>query len=98
MASDSRVLYAYRCPKCNYGGEQHHADDSHDGEASTCSACGAAVTLKWDGGVTFDTAPLDHHIPGECVGGRTEHTMEPEWRGRSFDHMRCCWCGFREPV
>ena len=37
-------------------------------------------------------------VPGECIGGRAEHTMEPEWRGRSFDHMRCRWCGKREPV
>ncbi|RQU83912.1 zinc ribbon domain-containing protein [Burkholderia cenocepacia] len=53
MTDDSGVLYVYRCPECGHRGEQHHADDSHDGAASTCSACGAAVTLEWDGGVDF---------------------------------------------
>lgn len=58
MTGDSEVLYVYSCSKCKHRGEQRHADDSHDGEASTCSACGAVVTLEWDGGVTFDAAPL----------------------------------------
>lgn len=104
MTGDSKVLYVHRCSECGHRGEQRQADDSHDGEAATCSACGAAVTLEWDGGVTFETGPADLRepawelVPGACVGGRTEHTMEPEWHGRSFDHMRCRWCGKREPV
>lgn len=104
MTSDSKGLYAYCCSECGHSGEQRHADDSRDGAAPTCSACGAAVTLEWDGGVTFETGPTDLRepswqlVPGECVGGRMEHTMEPEWRGRGFDNMRCRWCGKREPV
>lgn len=34
----------------------------------------------------------------KCVGGRTEHQMEPEWEGRSYAFMRCRWCGKREAV
>jgi predicted RNA-binding Zn-ribbon protein involved in translation (DUF1610 family) len=55
MATKGNILYVYRCANCKQRGEVHHPDDSHDGEASTCSSCGAAVTLEWDGGVTFDT-------------------------------------------
>lgn len=48
-----RVLYVYRCQACRHRGEVRLPDDSHDGEAVTCSACGGPVTLEWDGGVTF---------------------------------------------
>lgn len=55
MVSDRKVLYVYRCPECRHRGEQRHPDDSHDGETTTCSACGAAVKLEWDGGVVLET-------------------------------------------
>lgn len=48
---EDRVLYVYRCAVCGYHGEAHFADDSHDGEATICVACGATVRLEWDGGV-----------------------------------------------
>lgn len=48
------VLYVYRCPACRHRGEAHLPDDTHDGEAAKCSACGGPVTLEWDGGVTLD--------------------------------------------
>jgi predicted nucleic acid-binding Zn ribbon protein len=51
------VLYTYRCSSCNHRGEVRLNDDSHDGEHATCSACGATVTIEWDGGVTFDINP-----------------------------------------
>jgi predicted RNA-binding Zn-ribbon protein involved in translation (DUF1610 family) len=55
MEPKGSVLYVYQCAECGHRGEKRMADDSHDGEASTCSACGAAVALEWDGGVTFDS-------------------------------------------
>ena len=48
------VLYVYRCPACRHRGEVWLPDDTHDGEAATCSACGGPVTLEWDGGVTLE--------------------------------------------
>ncbi|CAB3740227.1 hypothetical protein LMG27174_06625 [Paraburkholderia rhynchosiae] len=50
-----KVLYVYKCAECGKRGEQHLDGDSHDGETSTCSACGASVTLEWDGGVVLET-------------------------------------------
>jgi predicted nucleic acid-binding Zn ribbon protein len=47
------VLYVYRCITCGHRAEVHFADDSHDGEATVCAACGASVRTEWDGGVTF---------------------------------------------
>ncbi|MCM2552709.1 hypothetical protein [Burkholderia glumae] len=55
MARSSKVLYVYKCAGCGHRDEQHLDDDSHDGEASTCASCGAAVALEWDGGVTLET-------------------------------------------
>lgn len=55
MAQSGKVLYVYKCAGCGHRGEQRMDDDSHDGEASTCASCGTAVTLEWDGGVTFAT-------------------------------------------
>lgn len=55
MARTDRVLYTYKCAECGHRGEQRRADDSHDGEATMCASCGAAVTLEWDGGVTLET-------------------------------------------
>lgn len=49
------VLYVYRCSSCGHRGDQRLADDSRDGEASTCATCGVPVTLEWDGGVTLAT-------------------------------------------
>lgn len=60
MTQPHLVLYVYRCAECGHRGEQRLADDSHDGETSTCSACGSAVSLEWDGGVLLESA---------CVGG-----------------------------
>lgn len=34
----------------------------------------------------------------KCTGGRLEHTMEPEWKGNSFDYLKCRFCGKREAV
>lgn len=50
----SSVLYVYRCASCGHRGDRHFPDDSHDGEASTCDACGDNVTLEWDGGVRLE--------------------------------------------
>lgn len=50
-----KVLYVYKCAGCGRRGEQRLDDDSHDGESTICSSCGADVTLEWDGGVTFET-------------------------------------------
>jgi rRNA maturation endonuclease Nob1 len=50
----SRVLYVYRCTVCGHRAEFHLPDDSHDGEATVCAACGAPVRIEWDGGVTFE--------------------------------------------
>lgn len=47
------MLYVYACAECGHRGEERLPGDSHDGRPSTCSACGAAVTLEWDGGVTL---------------------------------------------
>ncbi len=55
MTRAGQVLYVYKCAECGHRGEQRLDGDSHDGEASTCSFCGAPVALEWDGGVTFDT-------------------------------------------
>ncbi|MDR6496282.1 putative RNA-binding Zn-ribbon protein involved in translation (DUF1610 family) [Paraburkholderia terricola] len=55
MVRSSKVLYVYKCPDCGHRGDQHLEGDSHDGEASTCASCGAAVTLEWDGGVVLET-------------------------------------------
>lgn len=56
MSADSvPVLYVYRCDACGHKGEAHLPGDEHDGEASTCSSCGAPVVLEWDGGVTLHT-------------------------------------------
>jgi DNA-directed RNA polymerase subunit RPC12/RpoP len=51
----SKVLYVYKCAECGKRGDQHLEGDSHDGEASTCVACGASVILEWDGGVVLET-------------------------------------------
>jgi hypothetical protein len=51
------VLYTYRCAACSHCGEVRLNDDSHDGDTTTCTACGAAVTVEWDGGVTLLHAP-----------------------------------------
>ncbi|WP_322048003.1 hypothetical protein [Paraburkholderia sp. J67] len=55
MTRAGKVLYVYRCAECGHRGEQRLDGDSHDGETSACSFCGAPVSLEWDGGVTFDT-------------------------------------------
>ncbi len=55
MTRAGQVLYVYKCAECGHRGEQRLDGDSHDGEASICSFCGAPVALEWDGGVTFDT-------------------------------------------
>lgn len=34
----------------------------------------------------------------KCPSGRSEHQMEPEWKGRSYSHMKCRWCNHREAV
>lgn len=47
------VLYVTFCPTCRHCGEAHLRDDTHDGGAATCAACGGPVTLEWDGGVTL---------------------------------------------
>lgn len=56
MTRTNTVLYVYACSECRHRGQRPLQDDSHDGEASTCSSCGAVVTLEWDGGVTLETA------------------------------------------
>ena len=48
------VLYVYRCVACGHRGDRHFPDDSHDGEAATCDACGDSVMLEWDGGVRLE--------------------------------------------
>lgn len=48
------VLYVYRCVTCGHCDQLHFADDSHDGETTTCAACGGPVQIEWDGGVTFE--------------------------------------------
>jgi predicted nucleic acid-binding Zn ribbon protein len=50
------VLYVYRCTACGHRAELHLPDDSHDGEATVCAACGASVRIEWDGGVTFENS------------------------------------------
>ncbi|AZU59759.1 hypothetical protein CFM90_26410 (plasmid) [Ralstonia solanacearum] len=54
MEQTHQVLYVYRCAECGHRGEQRLSGDSHDGEESKCNACGSAVMLEWDGGVTLD--------------------------------------------
>lgn len=54
---EDRVLYVYRCPECRHQGEVYLPDDGYDGASHECKACGAKVTLEWDGGVTFDVGP-----------------------------------------
>ncbi|WP_454875303.1 hypothetical protein [Paraburkholderia xenovorans] len=51
----SKVLYVYKCAECGKRGNRHLEGDSHNGEATTCAACGSAVTLEWDGGVVLET-------------------------------------------
>lgn len=41
---------------------------------------------------------LPEAAPVRCAGGRTQHTMEPDWKGPGFTHMKCRWCGKREAV
>jgi predicted RNA-binding Zn-ribbon protein involved in translation (DUF1610 family) len=55
MTAIGKVLYLYSCAACGKRGEERLDDDSHDGEASICTSCGAQVTPEWDGGVTFET-------------------------------------------
>lgn len=50
---EAPVLYVYECSECGHRGEERLPGDSHDGRPSACSACGAAVKLEWDGGVTL---------------------------------------------
>lgn len=52
-----QVLYVYKFSKCDHRGEMHLAGDGHQGESAQCSACGAAVTLEWDGGVVLERLP-----------------------------------------
>jgi hypothetical protein len=54
MEPGSKVLYVYRCAACGHHGKIHFEDDSHDGEAGTCSICRVPVIFEWDGGVTFE--------------------------------------------
>lgn len=46
------VLYVYKCQECKHVGEARlWLVTVTMKEASTCAACGADVTLEWDGGV-----------------------------------------------
>jgi predicted nucleic acid-binding Zn ribbon protein len=54
MNDPVKVLYVYRCAACGHRDELHLPDDTHDGEATVCVACGAPVRIEWDGGVTFE--------------------------------------------
>ncbi|WP_322009203.1 hypothetical protein [Paraburkholderia sp. J12] len=56
MARSGKLLYVYECAGCGYRGEERFDVESHDGEISTCHACGAAVMLEWDAGVTMEAA------------------------------------------
>jgi predicted RNA-binding Zn-ribbon protein involved in translation (DUF1610 family) len=55
MTATGKVLYSYSCAACGKRGEERLDDDSHDGEASICTSCGAQVTPERDSGVTFET-------------------------------------------
>jgi DNA-directed RNA polymerase subunit RPC12/RpoP len=50
------VRYTYRCAACSHHGQVHLDDDSHEGEHTACSACGATATLEWVGGATLHRA------------------------------------------
>ncbi len=52
--TDLPVLYVYRCAECDYRGETHRSNDTHDGDDAVCEQCGALVTLEWDGGVQLN--------------------------------------------
>lgn len=53
----NNIFYSYHCGECGHEGGIHLEGDGHEGEHAACSACGAEVTIEWDGGVTFDAAP-----------------------------------------
>lgn len=51
------VHYTYKCVECGHVGDVQLAGDDHEGERAECKACGAGVSLEWDGGVTFHVRP-----------------------------------------
>lgn len=51
------VLYTYKCIECAHVGDVQLAGDGHEGERAECKACGAGVSLEWDGGVAFHVGP-----------------------------------------
>lgn len=87
------------CPSCEC--KTTYAYDADDTGVDTglmrCAACGAVFDsddeLPED---EFDDLASTPKRRVKCAGGRTEHTMEPEWKGNSFTHMKCRWCGKRE--
>lgn len=60
-AKDIQVLYVYPCSECGQCGDTHLAGDGHEGEVAKCSACGATVTLEWDGGVVLEHRQSGNH-------------------------------------
>jgi DNA-directed RNA polymerase subunit RPC12/RpoP len=72
------VLYTYRCAACSHRGDIRLDDDSHDDEEATCSACGATVTIEWDGGVTIEraTPAVDELMADAFAPGRDPRSEE----------------------
>ena len=79
------VLYVYRCASCGCRGELRLFGDAHDGELTECRACGASVTLEWDGGVTLGLSAGDR-VSG-LFSGRVGTVVKVYGDGSAA----CCW-------
>lgn len=78
------VLYAYRCPACGHSGHVRRAGDQPE-EQANCTACGAAVTAEWDGGVELvPAAPA----PKARGGAREGAGRKSKWQAPSTKVMR----------
>jgi hypothetical protein len=84
------VRYTYRCTACDHHGQVHLDDDSHDGEHTACSACGATAPLEWDGGVTLHrAAPTVEALMAEAfMPGREARSAEYKEGVRAVLTMR----------
>ncbi len=87
------------CPACGCK-ETYQYNDGEDydlgDELIRCAACGAIFELDDEAPEEDDDLASPPKRRVKCAGGRTEHTMEPEWKGNGFTHLKCRWCGKRE--
>ncbi len=70
------VLYTYRCPECGHSGHVRRAGDQPE-EPATCTACGAAVTAEWDGGVELVPAAPAPQARGGAREGAGRRPKSP---------------------